>query len=113
MFIRNEQRRKANSLTGNTREAARATDRGGCFLPTVRSYRVRPGCSRKDACVKQSLFYVMLLDPDEVIKGGLSNLLKAGEKRKGGEGKKGGGRESCISGIASSKENQSLKQRTP
>ena len=32
----------------------------------------------------------MILDPDEVIKGGLSNLLKAGEKRreKGAKGRK-------------------------
>lgn len=32
----------------------------------------------------------MLLDPDEVIKGGLSNLSKAGEKRreKGAKGRK-------------------------
>lgn len=58
---------------------------------------------------------MVLLDPDEVIKRKIVESFKGRgeEERKGGEGKKKGGRELCISGIASSKENQSLKQRTP
>jgi len=56
---------------------------------------------------------VVLLDPDEVIKRKIVESFKGRgeEERKGGEGQKKGGKELCISGIASSKENL-LKQRT-
>ena len=58
---------------------------------------------------------MVLLDPDEVIKRKIVESFKGRgeEERQGSEGKKKGGRELCLSGIASSKENQSLKQRTP